>query len=82
MCAGKDALLRVGLLISSASVAGGRLPEGAALEEISADGLEITLEAAEFRWHETLGVSPSADAGEIRRAMTSLALLYHPDKGG
>jgi hypothetical protein len=54
MCAGKDALLRVGPFISSASVAGGKLPEGAVPEETSADGLEITLEAAEFRWHETL----------------------------
>ena len=29
-----------------------------------------------------LGVSPDADPTEARRAMTRLAVLYHPDKGG
>jgi len=53
-----------------------------ALEEISPDGLEIRLDAADFRWHETLGVSPNADPAAIRRAMTRLAVIYHPDKGG
>jgi transcriptional regulator with XRE-family HTH domain len=54
----------------------------AALGEVSPDRLEIMLEAAEFRWHETLGVAPNADATALRQAMTRLAMLYHPDKGG
>ncbi len=32
--------------------------------------------------HEVLGVSPSSDATAARRAMTQLALRYHPDKAG
>ena len=35
-----------------------------------------------FRWYEGLGVAPGADAPTIRRAMTQLPRLYHPDAGG
>ncbi len=40
------------------------------------------VEGAEFRWHETLGVAPNAAQATLHRAMTRLATLYHPDKGG
>jgi DnaJ-class molecular chaperone len=40
------------------------------------------LEEAAFSWHETLGVSPRADVRTARKAMTKLALSYHPDTGG
>jgi len=53
-----------------------------ALDELTPDGLEIMVEDAEFRWHETLGVSPNADVAALRRFMTKLAMIYHPDKGG
>jgi DnaJ-class molecular chaperone len=42
----------------------------------------MLLEEAAFTWHETLGFPPSADAVLLGRAMTTLALAYHPDKGG
>lgn len=54
----------------------------AALAKFSPEGLEIMLEAADFSWAETLGVPQNADAGLVRRAMSKLALAYHPDKGG
>ena len=53
-----------------------------ALEELTPEMLLITLEEAEFGWHEALGVAPDADAAATRRAMRQLALRYHPDKGG
>jgi transcriptional regulator with XRE-family HTH domain len=54
----------------------------AALMEQSADALIGSLAAAKFSWAEVLGVSPDAEPTEARRAMTRLAVLYHPDKGG
>ena len=54
----------------------------AALQEFSPEALAISLEEAEFSWREILGVSPSADAAAVRRAMTRLALRYHSDEGG
>ena len=53
-----------------------------ALEELSPEAVTIMLEEETFTWHEVLGIPPSADATAARRAMTRLALLYHPDKGG
>ncbi len=53
-----------------------------ALIEQSADSLICSLAAAQFSWAEVLGVSPDAEPTEARRAMTRLAVLYHPDKGG
>ena len=53
-----------------------------ALLEHSAEGLVIALDEAKFSWAEVLGVKPDAEPSEARRAMTRLALLYHPDKGG
>jgi transcriptional regulator with XRE-family HTH domain len=53
-----------------------------ALDALTPDGVEIMVEDAEFRWHEILGVAPNADQATLRRAMTRLAMLYHPDKGG
>jgi transcriptional regulator with XRE-family HTH domain len=53
-----------------------------AMHELTPEGLKIMLEDAEFRWHETLGISPNADVATLRRAMTKLAMTYHPDKGG
>jgi DnaJ-domain-containing protein 1 len=53
-----------------------------ALQDVSPEALTISLEEAEFSWREILGVSPSADIAAARRAMTRLALRYHPDKGG
>ena len=53
-----------------------------ALQDISPESLTISLEEAEFSWREILGVPPTADAAAARRAMTRLALRYHPDKGG
>jgi transcriptional regulator with XRE-family HTH domain len=52
------------------------------LQDVSPESLTISLEEAEFSWHEILGVSPSPDTAAARRAMTRLALRYHPDKGG
>ncbi len=54
----------------------------ATLERLTPDLLTIMLEEAEFGWHETLGVKLDTDAESARRAMTRLALRYHPDKGG
>jgi DnaJ-domain-containing protein 1 len=54
----------------------------AALAEFTPEALEIMVEAADFSWAETLGVAPNADASLVRRAITKLALTYHPDKGG
>jgi transcriptional regulator with XRE-family HTH domain len=53
-----------------------------ALEQLSPDALDILLEETRFSCHELLGVPPKADAAALRRAMTRLALIYHPDKGG
>ena len=52
------------------------------LVEFTPEALAIMLEDAAFSWHETLGVTPGADASTARRAMTKLALIYHPDKHG
>lgn len=54
----------------------------AILDEHWPDGIEMLVEEVDFSWHETLGIPPSTDATLIRRAMTQLALTYHPDKGG
>jgi transcriptional regulator with XRE-family HTH domain len=51
-----------------------------ALDALTPDGLEIMVEDAEFRWHETLGASPNTDAATLRRSMTRLAMIYHPAK--
>jgi transcriptional regulator with XRE-family HTH domain len=53
-----------------------------ALEELSAEELDLQLQEARFSCHEVLGVAANADAPAIRRAMARLALIYHPDKGG
>jgi transcriptional regulator with XRE-family HTH domain len=53
-----------------------------ALQDVSPESLTISLEEAEFSWREILGVPPNADTAAARRAMTRLALRYHPDKGG
>jgi len=53
-----------------------------ALQDFSTETLTISLEEVEFSWREILGVPPNADAAAARRAMTRLALRYHPDKGG
>ena len=53
-----------------------------ALTEQSAEALICSLAGAKFSWAEVLGVSPHAETAEARRAMTRLAVLYHPDKGG
>jgi hypothetical protein len=53
-----------------------------ALAEVTPEALEIRLEEAELAWHEVLGVDADADAATARRAMTRLALGYHPDTGG
>ena len=52
------------------------------LENATPEMLRLTVEEAALRWHEVLGVAPTADASAIRRAMTKLALRYHPDRGG
>jgi transcriptional regulator with XRE-family HTH domain len=52
------------------------------LAELTPETLALLLEEAAFSWHETLGVPPDADATAVRRAMTRLARLYHPDTGG
>jgi len=54
----------------------------AALQDVSPEAMTISLDEAEFSWHEILGVSPTADTAAARLAMTRLALRYHPDKGG
>ena len=54
----------------------------AALQDFSPEALTISLEEAEFSWREILGVPSNADTAVARRAMTQLALRYHPDKGG
>ena len=51
-------------------------------DQHSPDAIAIMVDEALFTWHETLGVPPAADAAAVRRAMTRLALAYHPDKGG
>jgi transcriptional regulator with XRE-family HTH domain len=53
-----------------------------ALTEQSAEALICSLAGAKFSWAEVLGVTPHAQPAEARRAMTRLAVLYHPDKGG
>lgn len=53
-----------------------------ALLEHSAEALVLALEEASFSWAEVLSLKPNAEPMEARRAMTRLALLYHPDKGG
>jgi len=52
------------------------------LDEHSPDAITMRLEEVSFRWHETLGLPPAADATSVRQAMSRLALAYHPDKGG
>jgi DnaJ-class molecular chaperone len=52
------------------------------LAEFTPETLAIMLAEATFRCHETLGILPGADASAIRRAMTRLALIYHPDTAG
>jgi hypothetical protein len=52
------------------------------LGEHAPEAIAMLLAEAAFAWHETLGVPPVADANTVRRAMTRLALGYHPDKGG
>jgi DNA-binding transcriptional regulator YdaS (Cro superfamily) len=52
------------------------------LAEFTPEALAIMLEEAAFSWYETLGVSPRTDASTARKAMTKLALIYHPDTGG
>ena len=52
------------------------------LAEVTPEELDIRLEEAVFAWHEVLGVAPNADVDTARRAVTRLALLYHPDTGG
>jgi hypothetical protein len=70
----------------SASVAGGKLAEGAALaivlQAALPEAIRILLEADQFSWHETFGMPPSADAGTIRRAWARLTHAHQPDKGG
>jgi hypothetical protein len=53
-----------------------------ALQDVSPEALTIALEEAAFSWREILGVPPGADTAAARRAMTRLALRYHPDTGG
>ena len=53
-----------------------------ALEELTPELLTIMLDEVDFSWPEVLGVAATADATTARRAMTQLALRYHPDKGG
>ncbi len=52
------------------------------LVEFTPEAMAIMLEEATFSWLETLGIPPGADATAARRAMTKLALIYHPDTGG
>jgi hypothetical protein len=52
------------------------------LDQMSPDAIAMMLDETVFGWHETLGVPANADAELARRAMTRLALAYHPDKGG
>jgi transcriptional regulator with XRE-family HTH domain len=52
------------------------------LAEFTPEALEIMIEDADFSWCETLGVPSSSDPELARRAMTRLALAYHPDRGG
>jgi transcriptional regulator with XRE-family HTH domain len=54
----------------------------AALRDFSPEALTIALEEAEFNWREILGVPPNADTAVARRAMTRLALRYHPSGQG
>jgi len=54
----------------------------ALLDQHSPDAIEMMVDEALFSWHENLGVPPAADPAAVRRAMTRLALAYHPDKGG
>jgi transcriptional regulator with XRE-family HTH domain len=54
----------------------------AILEERSPDALEMTVDAAQFHWHETLGVPPGAATGDIDGAVRRLACRYAPDQGG
>src|SRR5450755_161600 len=53
-----------------------------ALQDLSPEALTISLEEAEFSWREILRVPPNVNTAAARRAMTRLALRYHPDKGG
>ena len=55
---------------------------GVALATYSPEALAILLDETAFSWHEILGVPLNADAAAARRAMTLLALRYHPDRGG
>jgi preprotein translocase subunit Sec63 len=49
---------------------------------VSPESQTISLEEAELSWREILGVSANADTPAARRAITRLAIRYHPNKGG
>ncbi len=53
-----------------------------ALDALSPEALDLQMEESRFSCHELLGVPASVDAPAIRAAMTRLALIYHPDRGG
>jgi transcriptional regulator with XRE-family HTH domain len=53
-----------------------------ALQDVSAEALTIALEEAAFSWREILGIPPNAGTAAARVAMTQVAGLYQPDKGG
>ena len=52
------------------------------LQQSTPEMVLISADETSFSWHEVLGVAPTADLPAIRRAMTKLALRYHPDRGG
>ena len=54
----------------------------AVLQDTSPEAVRILREETAFAWHETLGVSPNADAATLRLAIAQLALIYRPDKAG
>jgi transcriptional regulator with XRE-family HTH domain len=54
----------------------------AILDERSTDALEMTVDEAQFRWHETLGVPQDAATDEIGCAVRRLARRYAADQGG
>jgi len=50
------------------------------VEALAPELLPVLVEEAAFEWHEVLGACPDADTGAIRRAMTGLALICHPER--
>jgi len=54
----------------------------AILDERSPDALEMMVDEAHCRWHETLGVPPGVATEEIDCALRRLARRYAPDQGG